>query len=311
MVVIRDEKTSGRNGGRRRPRHRRPPAEPPPREISPLRVAVLVLVLAAAAFGVWRLVSDGTSAATAKSGASPVYAPYVDVTQTPTYPFQLPSANPVSSVYLGFVVSRPRRTLHADLGHLLHARPGRTGARPRRPRRAAAPPGRQRDRSPSAARPTPSWRSAAPTRAKLRQRLPGAGQALRGAARSTSTSRARASPTAPPNARRAQAIAAVQQQLRRRKEAAEGLDDAAGLQPRPHRRRHRRGAGDARRRRSKLAGVNAMAMDFGPGEGAEDDMVGTIETRAGRDPGAGAVAVARRRPAEQRRAPPGATSAPP
>jgi chitinase len=27
----------------------------------------------------------------------------------------------------------------------------------------------------------------------------------------------------------------------------------------------------------KLAGVNVMAMDFGPGEGAEDDMVGTVE----------------------------------
>ncbi len=36
---------------------------------------------------------------------APVYAPYVDVTQTPTYPFQLPSANPVSSVYLAFIVS--------------------------------------------------------------------------------------------------------------------------------------------------------------------------------------------------------------
>ncbi len=79
--------------------------EPPAPELSPLRVLVLLLVLAAAAFGGWRLVAARTAAADAKSTATPVFAPYVDVTLTPTYQFQLPSENPVSSAYLGFIVS--------------------------------------------------------------------------------------------------------------------------------------------------------------------------------------------------------------
>ncbi len=92
--------------------HSSPPAEsaavgPPAPELSPSRVAVLLLVLTGLAFAGWQLVSRGTPAADAKSGAASVYAPYVDVTLSPTYPFQLPSANPVSSVYLAFVVGDP------------------------------------------------------------------------------------------------------------------------------------------------------------------------------------------------------------
>lgn len=81
--------------------------EPSPPEISPIRVAVMLIVLAGAAFGVWRLISSENSAAAARSAAVPVYAPYVDVTQTPIYPFQMPSANPVAGVYLAFIVSDP------------------------------------------------------------------------------------------------------------------------------------------------------------------------------------------------------------
>lgn len=85
-----------------------PPPElssaPPPPELSPWRVLVLVIVLAGIGFGVWRLVVHDSSSAAVRSVA-PVYAPYLDVTQTPIYPFQLPSANPVSSVYLAFIVS--------------------------------------------------------------------------------------------------------------------------------------------------------------------------------------------------------------
>jgi chitinase len=77
--------------------------EPPKPQLSPIRVLVALLVVAGAAFGVWRLVISDSGPAAAK--VAPVYAPYVDVTQTPTYPFQLPSANPVSSVYLAFIVS--------------------------------------------------------------------------------------------------------------------------------------------------------------------------------------------------------------
>jgi len=74
-------------------------------KLSALRVVLLIVVLAAVGLGVWQLVTKETPASAAKSGAVPVYSPYVDVTLTPTYPFQLPSANPVSSVYLAFVVS--------------------------------------------------------------------------------------------------------------------------------------------------------------------------------------------------------------
>jgi chitinase len=81
------------------------PLEPPSPQLSPLRVLILLIVLAGAAFGVWRLVTAGAAAADARSTAAPVYAPYVDVTLTPVYQFQLPSENPVSSAYLGFIVS--------------------------------------------------------------------------------------------------------------------------------------------------------------------------------------------------------------
>jgi chitinase len=82
-----------------------PPLEPPSPELSPLRVLVLLLVLAGAGFGLWRLVTAHAAAADARSTAAPVYAPYVDVTLTPVYQFQLPAENPVSSAYLGFIVS--------------------------------------------------------------------------------------------------------------------------------------------------------------------------------------------------------------
>ena len=50
-------------------------------------------------------ITRSAAAADAKSTAAPVYAPYVDVTLTPVYQFQLPSEDPVSSAYLGFIVS--------------------------------------------------------------------------------------------------------------------------------------------------------------------------------------------------------------
>lgn len=83
------------------------PAEPPARELSWLRVAILLVVLAGIGVGAWKLIAHNNATAAAKSDATPVYAPYVDVTLTPTYPFQLPSANPVAGAYLGFIVSDP------------------------------------------------------------------------------------------------------------------------------------------------------------------------------------------------------------
>ncbi len=98
-----------------------PPLEPPSPEISPSRVALLLIVLAALAFGGWRLISDGTSAADARSDAVPVYAPYVDVTLTPDLPVPAALGQPRSSVYLGFIVSNPSYLARPQLGRLLHA----------------------------------------------------------------------------------------------------------------------------------------------------------------------------------------------
>ncbi len=102
MVVIHEPQTKASNGA-----GAEPPMEPPSPQLSPLRVAMLLIVLAGIAFGVWRLVVSSATIAAAKSTAVPVYAPYVDVTLTPTYQFQLPSDDPVSSAYLGFIVSDP------------------------------------------------------------------------------------------------------------------------------------------------------------------------------------------------------------
>ncbi|HEX3804284.1 MAG TPA: carbohydrate-binding protein [Solirubrobacteraceae bacterium] len=102
MVVIHEPQTKASNGN-----GAEPPIEPPSPELSPFRVAMLLIVLAGVAFGVWKLVLNSATMAEAKSHAVPVYAPYVDVTLTPTYQFQLPSDDPVSSAYLGFIVSDP------------------------------------------------------------------------------------------------------------------------------------------------------------------------------------------------------------
>ncbi len=53
------------------------PLEPPPRELSAIRVVVLVVVLLAIGFGVWQLLSKETPASAAKSGATPVYSPFM------------------------------------------------------------------------------------------------------------------------------------------------------------------------------------------------------------------------------------------
>ena len=92
---------------------------------------------------------------------------------------------------------RQRRTVHAVVGDLLHARLGRAGPRPRRPHRPAPQPGRHREhllRRPGQHR--AGGRLHRPGEA--RAGLPGTDPALQGASRSTSTSRAPTSPTPPP-----------------------------------------------------------------------------------------------------------------
>jgi chitinase len=83
-----------------------PMPDPPRGRLSPVRVMLFVLILAGLAVGGALVARHRSGAGAGARRAAPWFAPYVDVTLTPTYPFQSPSADPVSSVFLGFVVSR-------------------------------------------------------------------------------------------------------------------------------------------------------------------------------------------------------------
>jgi chitinase len=250
------------------------PLEPPPRELSPIRVVVLVAVLMAAAFGVWQLVSRETPASAAKSGATPVYSPYVDVTLTPTYPFQLPSANPVSSVYLAFVVSDSEEACAPSWGtfYTLDSAAGGLDL----DARAA----QLRSQGGSV---MISYGGQANTElavdctepARLKQAYLEPIKRYKAKAIDLDIEGANLADTAA-NARRATAIAAVQKELKAEKKplqvwmtlpvSSQGLtaEGIAAVQA-------------MLKAKVDLAGVNAMTMDFGQGEGAEKDLLGTIE----------------------------------
>lgn len=84
------------------------PEEPRP-QLSPLRIAIAIAVIAvlgAASFGAYR--EFASPEASAKTRAT-WFAPYVDVTLTPTYAFQSAGENPARDVALGFVVAAGER----------------------------------------------------------------------------------------------------------------------------------------------------------------------------------------------------------
>jgi chitinase len=250
------------------------PLEPPPRELSPTRVVVLLVVLCALGFGAWQVLSKETPAASAKSDAVPVFSPYVDVTQTPTYPFQLPSSNPVSSVYLAFVVSATDEPCTPSWG-TFYTLDGAGSALDLDARTAQL-----RSQGGSV---MISYGGQANTElavdctdpAQLQQAYLEPIQRYHAKAIDLDIEGAGLADAAA-NARRATAIAAVQKELAAKKRplavwmtlpvSAHGLT-AEGI-----------AAVQAMLGRGvKLAGVNAMTMDYGPGEGAEKDMLGTIE----------------------------------
>lgn len=250
------------------------PLEPPPRELSAVRVVVLLVVLCGIGIGVWQLASKETPAASAKSDAVPVYAPYVDVTNTPTYPFQLPSSNPVSSVYLSFIVSDSDEPCTPSWGNFYTLDEAEQGLD------LDARTAQLRSQGGSV---MISYGGQANTElavdctdpAKLEQAYLEPIQRYHAKAIDLDIEGASLADTAA-NKRRAEAIAAVQKQLAGEKKplkvwmtlpvAASGLtaEGIAAVQAMLE--------GGV-----KLEGVNAMTMDFGPGEGAEKDMLGTIE----------------------------------
>ena len=88
--------------------------EQPRSRLSWTRLGVLVLVLGLAGAGGTLEVMHlrNTSGPTAKSWA----VPYVDVTLTPTFQFQDPTANPANDVALGFVVADPKNSCTPSWG---------------------------------------------------------------------------------------------------------------------------------------------------------------------------------------------------
>jgi chitinase len=249
--------------------------EPPPRELSPTRVVVLLVVLCAVGFGIWQLLTRETPAASAKSDAVPVYSPYVDVTNTPTYPFQLPSSNPVSSVYLAFVVSDSEEPCTPSWGTYYTL----DGAEQGLDLDARAAQLRSQGGSVMI-----SYGGQANTElavdctdpTKLRQAYLEPIQRYHAKAIDLDIEGANLADTEA-NARRATAIAAVQKERAAEKKplqvwmtlpvsshglTAEGIAAVEAML----------------KAKVELAGVNAMTMDFGPGEGAEKDLLGTIES---------------------------------
>ena len=224
-----------------------------------------------------------------------MYAPYVDVTQTPTYPFQLPSANPVSSVYLAFIVSDRSQPCRPSWGSYYTLDQAEPDTRPRRPHRTAPPGRRQCDGL---------LRRSRQHRARGRVHRSSASSSMPIARlssattrpRSTSTSKARRLTTRAANTRRASGDRFDPASVRCATHTAARLADAAGLEqpgsPRP-------GLAAVRTMLAahvRLAGVNAMAMDYGSDETAPGAMIGErSKARSTATAGAGAVALAHRR----------------
>jgi chitinase len=251
------------------------PLEPPPRELSAIRVVVLLVVLCAIGFGVWKVLSKETPAASAKSDAVPVYSPYVDVTNTPIYPFQLPSSNPVSSVYLAFVVSDKEEPCTPSWGTFYTLDGAGQGLD------LDARTAQLRSQGGSV---MISYGGQANTELavdctdaeRLQQAYLEPIERYHAKAIDLDVEGANLADAAA-NKRRATAIAAVQKQRAAEKKplkvwmtlpvASSGLT-AEGI-----------AAVQAMLKAGvKLEGVNAMTMDFGPGEGAAHDMIGTIES---------------------------------
>jgi chitinase len=89
-----------------------PLPDEPRRRLSVLRLFLALVVLLGAGAGVALAVRNGTLGPRERASAakrSPQFAPYVDVTLTPPYAFQDESASPVHALILGFVVSSPQQ----------------------------------------------------------------------------------------------------------------------------------------------------------------------------------------------------------
>lgn len=89
--------------------------EEAPRQLSPLRILIALLLVAGVAFGSYAGVSSRLDRPAAAATVT-WFAPYVDVTLTPTYSFQTPSADPAAQSVLGFVVADPASSCSPSWG---------------------------------------------------------------------------------------------------------------------------------------------------------------------------------------------------
>jgi chitinase len=250
-----------------------PLGDPPRRRLSPVRVVLFLALVAAVAYCVGHLVVTRSPDAAVPGRATPAFAPYVDVTLTPTYPFQSPAADPVASAYLGFVVTRSSApctptwggfyTLAAASRALdLDARIAQLRAQGGH---AMVSFGGQDNSEPAVTCTSQTKLRAAYLAPVERYHATGVDLDVEGAGLTDTAA----------DGRRAAAIAAVQQHV-----AGEGRHlavwltlpvSAQGLTP--------EGVAAVRAMLAHhvdLTGINVMAMDFGPGQGAATDMFATV-----------------------------------
>lgn len=85
-----------------------------PAELSPVRVLVALCIGIVLIVGV--ILGVKKAAEPTQIAATPWFAPYVDVTASPTYQFQDPSLNLASQMYLGFIVTQPGQSCTPSWG---------------------------------------------------------------------------------------------------------------------------------------------------------------------------------------------------
>ncbi|MGZ4326267.1 MAG: chitinase [Solirubrobacteraceae bacterium] len=81
--------------------------DPPQPKLSLVRLVALLAGLALAGAAAFYGITHARANAAGSKVAPAAFAPYVDVTLTPTYAFEDPAANPDRGVYLGFLVAKP------------------------------------------------------------------------------------------------------------------------------------------------------------------------------------------------------------
>ncbi len=230
----------------------------------------MLLVLACVAAAVWKLASNVNASGAATGRPDSAYAPYVDATLTPTYPFQSPKSNPVSSFYLGFIVSDKNALCTPSWGTFytlaqadeqlnMSSRIAQVRAEGGNP---AISFGGEANTELAAGCTSVSKLTAAYRTTIDTYKLNTVDFDVEGTTLANQAA----------NLRRARAVARIQQQDPKLKVwmtlpvAKSGLTAEGLATVRAMLQAHVR-----------LAGVNAMAMDFGPGQGASSDLLGTIE----------------------------------